>query len=70
MATDSGETMSGEAIREVLRELVEQEDKTQPMSDELLASALAKRGIQIARRTVLKYRQALGIPPRRLRRTY
>ncbi|MCH2138243.1 MAG: RNA polymerase factor sigma-54 [Phycisphaerales bacterium] len=69
-ATSSGEQMSWDAVREVLREVVEQEDCRKPHSDEALAAALRERGIDIARRTVVKYRQKMGIPPARLRREH
>jgi len=69
-ATASGESMSWAAVREVLRDVVDQEDKAKPLGDEALATALRERGIDIARRTVVKYRQKMGIPPARLRRTY
>ena len=69
-ATATGESMSWAAIREVLRDIVDQEDKAKPLGDEALATALRDRGIDIARRTVVKYRQQMGIGPARLRRTY
>jgi RNA polymerase sigma-54 factor len=69
-STSSGEAMSWAAIREVLKEVVEQEDKAKPLSDEAIAAALRERGIDIARRTVVKYRQHLGLPPARLRKRY
>ena len=62
--------MSWGAIREVMREVVDQEERKRPYSDEALAAALRERGIDIARRTVVKYRQKMGIPPARLRREY
>ncbi|MBL9032588.1 MAG: RNA polymerase factor sigma-54 [Phycisphaerae bacterium] len=70
LATESGEGMSYDAVRAALREVVEAEDKAKPLSDEALVEELAKRGIEIARRTVAKYREQLGIPSARLRRTF
>ena len=69
-ATAAGEDISWEAIKAQLQEIVEAEDKTHPLSDEAIAAALKERGIDIARRTVVKYRQQLGIPPGRLRKQY
>ncbi len=69
-STASGEALSWDAIREVLRDVVDQENRKKPLSDEALAAALRERGIDIARRTVVKYRQKMGIPPARLRREY
>jgi RNA polymerase sigma-54 factor len=64
-------TVSAAAIRARLADLVASEDRRSPHSDEALASALSGEGAAIARRTVAKYREMLGIPPahrRRLRR--
>jgi RNA polymerase sigma-54 factor len=68
--TDSGEEISWEAIKAALQEVVDTEDKAKPMSDDALADALKDKGIEIARRTVAKYRAQLGIPSARLRRQY
>ena len=68
--TESGETVSWEAVKEMLRDIVSQEDPARPLGDEAIAEALRSRGVDIARRTVVKYRQQMGIPPARLRRTY
>jgi RNA polymerase sigma-54 factor len=68
--TEEGEEMSWEAIRAALREVVDAEDKSKPLSDEALSKALKARGIDIARRTVAKYRDQLGIPAARLRKEY
>ena len=67
---DDGRDMSWEAVRATLQELIDGEDKKKPMSDEALAKALKERGISIARRTVVKYRQQLEIPAARQRREY
>ncbi len=68
--TQSGENVSWEAIKAMLREVVDAEDKAKPLSDEAIAEELRKRGIEIARRTVVKYRQQLDIPPARRRKVY
>jgi RNA polymerase sigma-54 factor len=71
--TDTGEAkedLAWEAIKAALRDVIEGEDKKSPLSDEALAESLRGRGIDIARRTVAKYRDQLGIQPARLRRTY
>ncbi|UCD76799.1 MAG: RNA polymerase factor sigma-54 [Phycisphaerales bacterium] len=69
-ATDGGKDMSWEAVKATLQEIIDAEDKSKPLSDEALAGELKKRGIDIARRTVVKYRQQLDIPPARRRRVY
>ena len=68
--TDEGEEMSWDAIRAALKEVVDEEDKSKPLSDEALSKALKARGIEIARRTVAKYRDQLGIPSARLRKQF
>ncbi len=68
--TDEGEEMSWEAIRAALREIVDAEDKSKPLSDEALSKALKAKGIDIARRTVAKYRDQMDIPSARLRKQF
>ena len=68
--TESGEEVSWDAIRARLKELVDGEDKSKPLSDDALAEALKETGVEIARRTVAKYRSQLSIPSARLRRKY
>lgn len=66
---DSGE-MAWDAIKAALQEVVSGEDKRSPLSDEALVDELKKRGITIARRTIAKYRDQLGIPTARMRKQY
>ena len=68
--TASGEEISWEAIKAALQEVIDQEDKAKPLSDDALAQALSDRGIEIARRTVAKYRGQLGISSARLRKEF
>jgi len=68
--TESGEEVSWDAVRAKLKELVDNEDKANPLSDDALAEALKAGGVEIARRTVAKYRNQLSIPSARLRRKY
>lgn len=68
--THSGEEVSWDAVKAALKEIIDAEDKSDPLSDDALAEELARRGIDIARRTVAKYRDQLGIPARRLRKAY
>lgn len=65
--TEDGET-STRQIKAVLHDIIDAEDKRKPLSDEALTAALADKGFPIARRTVAKYREQLGIPVARLRR--
>jgi RNA polymerase sigma-54 factor len=69
-AGDDGEEKSWEAIKAMLQEIVDAEDKAKPLSDQKLADALKDKGIEIARRTVVKYREQLGIPPARRRKVH
>ncbi|GIX31869.1 MAG: RNA polymerase sigma-54 factor [Porticoccaceae bacterium] len=62
VATDDGGECSATAIRAMLRKMIDAEDPARPLSDAKLAEQFAARGIQVARRTVAKYREALGIP--------
>lgn len=68
--TEDGESVSWEAIRTMLQEEVDAEDKAHPFSDEALTGRLKLRGVTIARRTVVKYREQMGIPPARRRRKH
>ena len=64
-----GQTTSGAAVRALLQQLIADESPAQPLSDNRLCELLQEQGIQCARRTVAKYREALRIPPAHLRRT-
>jgi RNA polymerase sigma-54 factor len=66
--TDSGVETSSRAVKDRLRDLITDEDPAQPRSDLDLAAVLSQEGVQIARRTVAKYREELRIPPAHLRR--
>ncbi|SFF84825.1 RNA polymerase factor sigma-54 [Prevotella sp. KH2C16] len=63
-----GEEASTRKLRLTLKEIVEKEDKSHPLSDDALAEMMKDKGFPIARRTIAKYRQQLGIPVARLRR--
>ena len=66
--TEDGEELSTRKIKIALKELIDQEDKKKPLSDDQLREALNKKGFPIARRTVAKYREQLGISVARLRK--
>ena len=69
MATEGGEEISVETIKQRLADIVEKEDKQSPLSDDAITHLFNEQGIPLARRTVAKYREQLGIPVARLRRT-
>ncbi len=64
-----GDEVSIRSIKAALKELVADEDKRQPLTDDALALKLQQRGFDVARRTVAKYRTVLGIPVARMRKT-
>lgn len=66
--TAGGEELSTREIKAALRDIIDGEDKRKPLSDDALKAQLAERGYPIARRTVAKYREQLGIPVARLRK--
>ena len=66
--TAEGDELSTREIKTTLQDIVEAEDKQHPYSDEALGKLLAEKGYPIARRTVAKYREQLGIPIARLRK--
>lgn len=68
METSDGEEISTKVIKSRLQEIIEAEDKGDPLSDQAIAEILADEGFPIARRTVQKYREQLSIPVKRLRR--
>jgi len=63
-----GAEVSGAAVKATIRRLIDCEPSRHPLADEAIASVLARQGIHIARRTVAKYREQLGIAPARIRR--
>jgi RNA polymerase sigma-54 factor len=69
VSTDSGGACSATAIRALIKQLVGEEDAQQPLTDSRLTEILAQQGIQVARRTVAKYRESLNIPPVNLRKS-
>jgi RNA polymerase sigma-54 factor len=67
--TDAGGNASSTAVRALIKQLVASEDPAKPLSDSQLSSMLEEQGIQVARRTVAKYREALRIAPANMRKT-
>jgi RNA polymerase sigma-54 factor len=68
IATDSGEEVSSREVKQIIKDLIEAEDKSKPYSDDKLEDLLNEKGYNIARRTVAKYREQLNIPVARLRK--
>lgn len=63
VSTDSGGECSSTAIRAIIKKLVLAENPKKPLSDSKIANLLSEQGIQVARRTIAKYRESLAIPP-------
>jgi RNA polymerase sigma-54 factor len=63
MPTASGGECSATAIRGVIKDMIDAENLANPLSDAEIARQLARQGLQVARRTVTKYRQLLKVPP-------
>ena len=70
VATSSGENMSNTSVKTILAELIGNEDRSSPLSDEELVTKLKEKSIMIARRTVAKYRAELNVLPSHLRKKY
>lgn len=68
LGTDGGGNASSTAVRALIRQMIAEEDPRQPLSDAQIAERLREQGIECARRTVAKYREALRIPTATLRR--
>jgi RNA polymerase sigma-54 factor len=68
ISTDSGEDVSSREVKNILKELIDNEPKMNPLSDDKLEKYLNEKGYNIARRTVAKYREQLNIPVARLRK--
>lgn len=68
VATDKGDTLAAERLKEALQHIIDNEDKRQPLTDEALTKKLKEEGFQLSRRTVTKYRENMGIPVGRMRK--
>jgi len=67
---DSGDSVSNTSVKEMINDLIAGEDRSHPLSDQEIVAKLQERGINIARRTVAKYREESGLLPSNLRRDY
>jgi len=68
LETDDGEDVSARTAKDIIKTLIDEEDKKDPLSDQRIAELLHEKGLKIARRTVAKYREQLNILPARFRR--
>lgn len=70
LSTDDGGAQSAKSVQAMVKKLIDDEDKRRPLSDQAIANRLKEQGIKVARRTVTKYREGLGISPTNIRRQY
>jgi RNA polymerase sigma-54 factor len=68
ISTDSGEDIANKEVKAILQDIMAQENPRKPLSDQALTKILQEQGFNIARRTVAKYRESMGIPVSRLRK--
>jgi RNA polymerase sigma-54 factor len=68
--TSEGEAVSNESVRQAIAEIIKSEDPRKPLSDQDIVTTLSERGLPIARRTVAKYREQLGLLPSHLRKSF
>ena len=68
--TEDGQSISKNVVMDVIREMIDGEDPLKPLSDNTIVDELKNRGYNVARRTVAKYRDQMGILPSNLRRKY
>jgi RNA polymerase sigma-54 factor len=68
LSTASGEDISARGVKDKIRTLVQQENEREPLTDQRIVELLEADGIKIARRTVAKYRDQLGVLPARMRK--
>jgi RNA polymerase sigma-54 factor len=62
LETEDGDDVSARAAKDIIKTLIDEEDKKEPLSDQRIAELLHEKGLRIARRTVAKYREAMRIP--------
>ena len=70
LSTETGDSQSSKSVQALVKKIVDEEDKRKPLSDQKIADMIKKQGTTIARRTVTKYREAMGIPSTTMRRAY
>ncbi len=69
LATDAGGAASSTAIKALIRQFIEAEDRSRPLSDHTISAMLKEQGFVVARRTVAKYRETMNIPPANQRKS-
>ena len=67
---NNGDELSNKTVKHIIKEMIGEENKEKPLSDQAIVKALKEQGIDIARRTVAKYRLVLHIPSSHMRKSY
>ena len=67
---DTGEAQSSKSVQALVKKLIDKEDKSKPLSDQKIADTLKRQGVNVARRTVTKYREKMGILSTSMRKEY
>ena len=70
LTADQGDEIAAKAVKEMIQDIVSGEDSSRPLSDKKIVELLSIRGLKIARRTVAKYRDHLGILNARMRKKF
>ena len=68
LVNEAGEEVSTREVKAILKESIEEEDKSKPLADDALVKVLKDKGYEVARRTIAKYREQMGIPVARMRK--
>jgi RNA polymerase sigma-54 factor len=68
IVTETGEEVANKEVMSILKDIIDAENPRKPLSDQELTNILQQRGFTIARRTVAKYRESMGLPVARLRK--
>lgn len=68
--TGEGDELSSRSVKEMIRDIISREDPAKPLSDNKISAMLEEKGLKVARRTVAKYREELGIPATSLRKEF
>ena len=68
LLNEAGEEVSTREVKAILKESIEEEDKSKPLADDALVKVLKDKGYEVARRTIAKYREQMGIPVARMRK--
>jgi len=68
LVNEAGEEVSTREVKAILKESIGEEDKSKPLTDDALVKVLKDKGYEVARRTIAKYREQLGIPVARMRK--